>query len=386
MCTGCTACESACLQKCISMKVDDMGNYFPEVCRDNCTNCGLCEKACPINRQIQTYNPTEGYVARYKDKNILHDSNSGGFFSAIADYVIQRKGAVYGAGLDSCHRVRHMCVDKSNIHDLAKLRGSKYVQSNLSGIYKDIRKKLQNDELVCFSGTPCQVAGLRSYLGKDYKSLICIDLVCHGVASPIYFEKYIHYMVKKYDSDISEIKFRNKTYGYHSGTMKITFNNKKVYYGSGRVDYFLKAYYAGAVYREACYNCKFKGLERYGDFTIFDSWHVNQLIDGIIDDDKGYTNVYVNTGKAKKIINELKTELEIYSADVFEMKKLDGRMIDKSFPKANCREKILKDMNADFESTVKNYLKVTKKDYIVEMAKSLVYRFKIYKYFSYKRR
>ena len=229
MCAGCTACESVCPQRCIHMTNDSAGNTFPIKDNQKCIDCGMCIRVCPSYNPPVSYAPIAGYVTRHQNETILNESNSGGFFSALASYIIEHKGTVFGVGFDSAFRVHHMPVSNDNKEDIFRLRGSKYVQSDLSGIFEEIKRRILNEELVCFSGTPCQVAGLRSYLGSDHDNLICVDLVCHGVASPKYFEKYIEYMKKKYKSEIREVRFRNKTYGYHSGTMKISFANNKTY-------------------------------------------------------------------------------------------------------------------------------------------------------------
>ncbi len=384
-CTGCSACVSACPRDCLCMELDEFGNYYPVIDDAKCVGCGIYEKVCPIYSENKLHHPLEGYVARCSDENILFDSNSGGFFTPLANYIIERDGAVYGAAFDENWVLKHHCITQNNSGALEKVRGSKYVQSDLTGIFLDIQKRLQAGCLVCFSGTPCQVAGLRAFLQKEYDNLVCVDLVCHGVAAPLFFQKYIDYMSRKYGRKIKNLKFRNKTYGYHSGTMKIVFEDGKVYYGSGRVDFFLKTYYLGASYRESCYECPYKSIERTGDFTLFDSWHVSSLVENLSDDDRGYTNVYVNTPKAQKIMKNLQRCIS-YPADVNLMKEYDGKMIDRSFKKHPNRDGVLRESQKNFEMAVRDYLPVSLTDRFFEALKKYIFRFGIVKYISFMRR
>lgn len=375
LCTGCTACASICPKNCIKMVDDNEGFLYPYVDESNCVNCGLCEKTCPVNNPPATEDVIEGYVARYKDLKVVADSTSGGSFSAFADYTFKKGGFVYGVGYDSDMRVKHFGINASEKKRVEEMRGSKYVQSDLGECFSEIKSKIDAGHLVCFSGTPCQVAGLKGYLRKDYENLITIDLVCHGVASPLVFRKYVEYQTAKYKSKINKIKFRNKTYGYHSGTMMVSFDNGKQYFGSGRIDYMLKAYFKGASSRYSCYQCPFKGNNRCSDFTIFDSWHIEQLVEGCKDDDRGYTNIFVHTQKGKKILNELDTFLTIWQSDTDKMKKLDGIMIDNNPRMAKCRDVFISELNTkSLQQQIQTYLPVTLKDHLIERMKSIIYK------------
>ena len=375
LCTGCMACKQVCPMQCINTEKTEDGFSYPVIDDCKCNDCGLCKKTCPVNNTLSRNDTLVGYVARYKNDKVVEDSTSGGSFSAFADYVFSINGFLVGAVYDEDMKVVHLGIEKDRKEDASKMRGSKYVQSELNNIFTTIKEKLSKGQLVCFSGTPCQVAGLNSYLGKEYENLITIDLVCHGVGSPLLFRKYLEYMEKKYDSKVVDVKFRNKTYGYHSSTMRVDYENGKKYFGSGRIDYMSKAFFKEASSRESCYKCPFRGKERVGDFTVFDSWHIEQLIKDKKDDDKGFTNLYVNTKKGLAFLDNLKTNLELWEADVDKMRNLDGIMIEKNPIKFSQRDEMLSELaNNDFETTMQKYLPVSNKDKVLESSKNILYK------------
>lgn len=374
ICTGCTACASACHLKCITMQANDEGFLYPHVDENLCINCGNCERVCPVNHPIETHGVLAGYVARYNDPSVVDSSTSGGSFSAFADYTFSKDGILFGVGYDRNMKVRHFSIDHSNREKVIEMRGSKYVQSDLGNSFQNVKDALLENRTVCFSGTPCQVAGLKSYLGKDYDNLITVDLVCHGVASPLVFEKYVEFQKLIHKSNPIDIKFRNKTYGYHSGTMMIEFENGKKYYGSGRIDYMLKAYFKGACSRYSCYDCPYKTMERCSDFTIFDSWNIEKLVPEMKDDDRGYTNIFVHTEKGQKILDEIKNYLFLMETNVGMMKTLDGVMIEKNPKQHPSRGELIKRLNtAAFKDQMQKYLPVTPKDYLVERIKGFLF-------------
>ena len=373
-CCGCTACMNICPTNAIEMKEDEEGFLYPIVNKDKCINCHLCEKVCPvINTKINKKEP-KAYAIRTRDENVLRTSTSGGFFTPLAEYVLANNGIVFGVSYGKDLRVEHVKIDKKNADKIDLLRGSKYVQSYLGTTFKEVKNLLDSNKLVLFTGTPCQLQGLNNFLGKHYDNLITMDLICHGVPSPKLWELYVNYQQKKNKSKIRKVHFRNKTYGYHSGTMKLEFDNKKKYYGSARVDYMLKSFFTEISSRPACYECAFKNRKHICDFTVFDCWHISDLAKEVKDDDKGYTNVFVNTDKGKVILEKIEDKMLIYEVDIDKAISLDGPMVEKSAIPNKNRKEFYKNLNEEgLEKTIKKYINVSYKDKLIEISKKFLY-------------
>lgn len=338
-----------------------------------------CDKVCPIKNQKKEIvdKKIESYAIRCIDHENLKNSTSGGFFLPLAKYIIEKDGMVYGVAFDKVDKkIKHICVNKKNISSLEDLRGSKYVQSCLGEkTFKKIENNLNDGALILFSGTPCQIEGLLHFLQKDYPNLITLDLICHGVPSPRLWNEYIKYQEKIFNSEIIDINFRNKTYGYHSGTMKISFQNGKEYYGSARVDYLLKPFFKEISSRPSCYKCAFKKIHHCSDFTIFDSWNASKLNDKIIDDDKGFTNLFINSEKGVNIFNNIKAEYIVYKTNKNEAIRLDGVMVNNSATPNSKRDQFYKEINKiGLEKTINKFIKVTIKDKTIEKNKNKLYK------------
>ena len=313
-CCGCTACASSCPKSAITMVPDEEGFLYPKIDMRRCIECGACERACPIlNKKTVISEKTEGYIIRIKDNKILYESTSGGAFTALAGYILEQNGIVYGAGYDNNMRV--VCKRATTKQQLQEMRGSKFVQSDLGNIFQDIKKELKEGTTILFSGTPCQVAGLLSFLRKKPDNLLCVDFVCRGVPSPGLWDNYVKYMENKYSSKIVGARFKHKTYGYHTSTMKIDFANGKTYYGSGRVDPYMKAFVREISSRPSCAACAFKGIERPSDVTVFDCYEYSKIT-GKKDDNRGYSSIFVHTEKGGKILEAIKSYIEIQKEDV----------------------------------------------------------------------
>lgn len=264
---------------------------------------------------------------------------------------------------------------------LAQLRGSKYVQSELGNTFTEVKRYLEQGMMVCFIGTTCQNYGLKSFLRKEYENLIMVDLVCHGTPSPKLWDKYLKYQKNKYRSEIREIIFRNKTYGYHSGTMHIRFDNGKVYHGSARVDLMLKSFFKEIASRPSCYQCQFKSLERCSDFTIYDCWHASDLVAGLVDDDKGYTNLIVQSAHGAGIWEKIQDCYESYPADTERAVQLDGIMVRNSAKPHPKREAYYVDIDKEaLDVHINRYIPITRKDFLIERSKKIIYRLGIYRF------
>ena len=304
-CCGCTACANICPNEAITMIADKEGFLYPSIDEKRCVDCGMCQKICPIMKQ-QFFNnfKQKAFLFQNKNEKIRKESTSGGFFSAISEYVINKGGIVIGASFDNDWKVIHTMANNSR--ELCKFRKSKYVQSNLGKMYTKIKEQLNRGTLVCFSGTPCQVAGLKSYLQWDYDNIILIDIMCHSVPSPLYFEKYKKYICDKLNAKkILDINFRDKRkFGYKYPMMTIETDNG-IYSEGIDTDPYLRAFFKDYSVRPSCYNCKFKTQKRVSDITIWDCFNISE-IDKSFDDDKGTTRMLIHSKKGLNILNQLK--------------------------------------------------------------------------------
>lgn len=306
-CCGCGGCSNICPQQCIEMAADNEGFLYPKIDGNACINCDLCEKVCPqLNVEPDETKEQWGYVVQNKDEKILEESTSGGAFTAIAEYVIDNGGIVYGAAYDNEFNVIHTSVD--NKEDLYRFRNSKYVQSNTGECYKEVKDHLDKGRLVCFSGTPCQVEGLYHFLGRKHKNLILVDVVCRAVPSPLLWKKYLNLKKRQYNNEIVYIKFRDKkNYGYQYSQFSIYDKNKQIYNNGIESDPYLRAFFSNICDRPSCYNCKFKKRYRVSDFTIWDCFEIYKF-NKELDVNKGVTKILIQSQKAQ---------------DIFEIKKND---------------------------------------------------------------
>lgn len=311
-CTACTACLHSCAHQAIQMEMSREGFLYPQIDDSKCTNCGLCSSICPSNRKdnIESgYDRQQPYLAWSNNDKERMASSSGGLFSAIANYVIEQGGVVCGAAYDSDMTVRHMIVD--NAEDLDKLRGSKYVQSILGDVFKSIKAFLKGGRLVYFVGTPCQVAGLKSYLRKDYESLITSDLICHGVPSGELFKKQVRTLESKLGKKIINILFRSKNrFGQGCDFQVVTADKKSYFYCAELVPYFT-GFWKNLTLRESCYRCKYASLQRIGDITLADFWLVKKCFQDVRTS-KGTSLVFVNSKKGDDTLDALKKMNRIY--------------------------------------------------------------------------
>lgn len=373
-CCGCTACASICPKHCIKMVPDNEGFLYPFVDVENCVKCGLCENVCPIlNNKISDKEPY-ALILRNNDEKILSESTSGGAFTAIAEAMIDQKEAdIYGAAYKKNMVVSHACVTKKE--DLHMFRGSKFVQSNLEGAFQDIKEKLCHDKVVVFSGTPCQVAGLKNFLrNTNTEKLYCIDLVCRGVPSPKLWNIYIENMKRKYNSRIVDARFRSKTYGYKSSTMQLKFENNKVYSKSGRIDPMMKLFTKEMCSRPSCESCAFKGKSRESDLTLFDCKKYTKVT-GLKDDDKGYTSVLVHSPKGAQMIEFASNLMDIQNVEIDKLILYCGIMVNSSAKANSKRTQFYEDLGkVSLDEIIQTYVPISKKDRFIEFMKGFLYK------------
>lgn len=331
-CCGCHACATVCAKHCITMKSDEEGFLYPVVDKDTCTDCGLCEKVCPVINQDEPRKPLKVYAAKNKNEKIRHQSSSGGIFTLLAEKVINEDGVVFGAQFDKDWNVIHAWTD--TIEGIAAFRGSKYVQSTIGDTYREAREFLKQGRKVLFSGTPCQIAGLKKYLCKDYDNLLTVDVVCHGVPSPLVWRTYLEETRKQIraksgvgknsvSSSIDElpvitgISFRDKTNGWKKYGFSLRYaaseaaentvsaplyKEEKEMLQPFTENVFMQGFLANLYLRPSCYTCATRSGKSGSDISIADFWGVQNYYPKF-DDDKGTGLILINSEKGKEVYN-----------------------------------------------------------------------------------
>lgn len=312
-CSGCTACLSVCSKKAITMVEDKEGFLYPKVDKKLCINCGACIKVCHLKDnkyKILKNNNLESIAFKHKSSEVLYNSSSGGAFTAISDYILKNKGQVYGVVFNNEMKVIHSVAN--NVDERNKMRGSKYVQSDIRGIFKEIKQSLkETDKFIMFQGTPCQVAGLKSYLGDNINSerLLLCDIVCHGVTSPLFWREHINFIEKKYKRKILNYKFRSKIRGWGYHIEGFSFDNKKFNTKSALSQAYKNIFYTENAFRPSCYNCKYTDVNRVSDITIADFWGLQKTMPEFFDR-KGVSLILINTEKGNDVFNNIKNNCE----------------------------------------------------------------------------
>ena len=313
-CCGCSACASKCPKHCITMKTNEEGFLYPFVDTDNCISCGICQNVCPILDvdRNQINNLREAWGARTVDKNVLLSSSSGGVFSSLAKKIINENGVVFGAAFsDDFQFVHHILI--KYIDEIKVLMGSKYIQSEMGDCFFKVKRQLEMGELVLFSGTPCQIAGLKGFLGKDYDNLFCVDVICHGVPSKYVWQSYCNSIAKKTGKDIAGVNFRNKRNGWKNYGIELKMNNDNYYYCEARDDSFLRMFVNSYCLRDSCYKCEVKN-NVVSDITIGDFWGVENIAPEI-EDELGVSLILIHTPKGKELFEKIKNQLHALEVD-----------------------------------------------------------------------
>lgn len=309
-CCGCTACASICPKDAIYMKPDACGFLYPQVDNDKCIKCGLCDTICPFNDEYEkslNFAKPLVYGARHKDLNEVMKSRSGAAFVAISDLILDSGGVVYGAGYTENFRVVHKrAIDKQGRDEF---RGSKYVQSDLSGIFRQVRDDLKNGMVVLFSGTPCQTSGLNKFIGSKLReNLLLVDIVCHGVPGPYIWRDYLKYVEKKCGKKIKSVDFRDKQdLGWKSHYESLTLDDGKKFVSREYTNLF----YKHIMLRYSCEVCHFCNITRPSDITLADFWGWEKTDEDFNKDDKGCSLILVNTDKGKQTFDIIKSKLNL---------------------------------------------------------------------------
>lgn len=301
-CTGCTACAAVCPKGCIAMEPDADGFLHPAVDESKCVSCGLCERVCPVlNRAELNHTPT-ACAAKSRDEASRLASTSGGVFTELARSVLTQGGAVFGAAYDEAFRVVHICAEDET--GLARLRGAKYAQSDPGDTFREVKQRLEKGQQVLFSGTPCQVLGLKSFLKRDYDNLLLVDLVCHSVPSPLAWEKYLQYISEGKTLTAVNLRCKDTGWSRYGYCNRFDFAD-----GSCRMDksgdsLYMKLFTGGYITRPSCESCPAKGYARVSDLTLGDFWGIWNIRPEL-DDDRGISLVLVQTKKGQTALEEL---------------------------------------------------------------------------------
>jgi coenzyme F420-reducing hydrogenase beta subunit len=291
------------------MKENDEGFLYPSIDVQNCINCGLCTKTCMVDVKSEAVFEKKAYAMSNKDDAVRNDSSSGGVFTLIAEYVISNGGVVYGAAFDEQYNVEHIRISKQS--DIWRVRSSKYVQSRIGDCYIQAKKDLDAGLKVLFTGTPCQIAGLKGYLKKDYDNLLCQDVMCHGVPSPKLWRKYLSELnIGK----ICNISFRDKITGWSQYSVRIEGKEgllREQFYKNA----YMKAFLEDIVLRMSCHNCNYKNLNYFSDITLADFWGLDKAYPEL-DDNRGVSLAIVNSSKGLQIIKEIASKANINEVDI----------------------------------------------------------------------
>lgn len=315
-CCGCSACKNICPKKCISMVEDQEGFSYPKIDIKSCINCKMCEHACPIiNKKSKDFanKVIESYAIFNKNESTRKNSSSGGLFPLFAEKILDLNGIIIGAAFDDNFVVRHVAIE--NKTELYKLQSSKYVQSNPQNIFQITKTYLDDGRTVLYSGTACQIAGLKSFLRKDYENLYTIDVLCHGVPSPMILQKYLDYRREKANDDkISSVSFRDKSTGWKSYNTKIEFEHS-TYLDKQVNDPYMKLFLGEAILRPSCHDCKFKDMNRDSDITLGDAWGINKIFPKM-DDDKGTSVMFIHSEKGRKLAESILEDTTYIKSDL----------------------------------------------------------------------
>ena len=303
-CCGCGACMQVCPKGAIIMQADSEGFLYPLVNEQECIKCGVCLKTCPIlNNKKQEFLP-KVYVAKNKNTEVQKQSSSGGIFSILADYILDQNGVIFGAAFNKNWEVYHRFIEKKE--DLNLLRRSKYVQSNTLETFKETRRFLEEGRQVLYTGTPCQIAGLKSFLNKHYNNLLTADIICHSTPSPKVWEEFLKQNYQK--EKIRKIDFRDKKDGWDKSKLLFYFKGGKVEPQNREMSPFRVGFGAALFCRPSCHKCYFKDNNRFSDFTMGDAWGYKDYAPEMFDKN-GLSVIFVNNKKAEELFDKLKGNL-----------------------------------------------------------------------------
>lgn len=387
LCTGCGACVNSCAHSAIRMSEDTEGFLMPIIDKEKCIDCGLCQKRCPqLNAlQVDMKKQCVYAVINYEDRTV---SSSGGAFSMFARYILSQGGIVYGAAFEPFPHLKHIGIEY--IEDLDKLRGSKYVQSDVGESYKEAKSYLKKGRMVLFTGTPCQIAGLYTFLcGNRYENqLFTLDLVCHGVPNVKVFATYLQKLKKTLStnlaeqSDVLDFRFRTLDSWDYRPAVKFSAKNSWVLLYQEK-NAFMSSFFKGILFRKSCYSCSYANCERMGTFTIADFWGIGagkQKFKKNVA--SGVSLVLDNYGKMTELLSEFGDKCYIEERTLEEARAKNDNL-NFAFPRPDERNTAVDDM-LDKSVTLMQYsekyhlLDNFFKNLIKKTFKNIIYKFHLY--------
>ncbi|SDI72248.1 Coenzyme F420 hydrogenase/dehydrogenase, beta subunit N-term [Pseudobutyrivibrio sp. 49] len=375
-CSGCGVCMNACPKGAISLKEDERGFVFPQIDSDICIGCGACKKVCGYNNIPELNSVKKSYAVSNKNTDSIRKSASGGAFYILAKKIIEQGGYVYGASMekeDDALTAKH--IEISSVNQLNKLQGSKYVQSDVGYIYKEVKKRAINGDSVLFSGTPCQVAGLKNYLGKEYSNVILVEIICHGVPNSRLFKDFIRYNQRKNNCVIGNFFFRDKTHGqgYTTKTVFTKNNKQQVKIGKGELTAYIRFFSKSLILRDSCYSCPFAQGSRVADFTIGDYWgFAKEHNDQNMNEKNGISCVLCNNEKAIDFLDECKNDFNIIESEYSKIAK-HNKQLNGPTEKSSDRDMVLETyVKSGYSSLEKLYWRKYPKDKVKYIISAII--------------
>ncbi len=331
LCTGCSACSQICPCGAIAMEADDEGFLFPRIDENRCNGCGLCSRTCPVSKcsgnvgATPVYNGKKAFACRSLNDGTRERSSSGGIFSELADKTLRSGGVVFGAAFDGDFNVRHAFTE--NIEGLDELRRSKYVQSAAGNTFRLAKEFLDAGREVLYCGTPCQIAGLKSFLGKGYEKLTACDLACFGVPSPKVWQMYLGFLKDRHKSGIKGISFRDKSGGWKEYRMRISFANGGEYLVKAKDELYFIGFGKNIFSRRSCFDCRFRMQNSAADITLADFWGIDKMSTGISDDNMGISLAITHTVNGENALAAIGSTVAMTECDAAEAVRYNPRLV-----------------------------------------------------------
>lgn len=372
-CVGCTVCFEVCPVGAIHIKKDDFGFFNSVINHSICIDCGKCIKYCPQNAKLLNEKPYKSFAFQCTtNSDLLKESSSGGIFSLLGEHVLMKGGCVYGVSAEDPRNICHIRID--TVEGLKLLRGAKYVQSNLDGVFRRVKNDLDSDIMVLFSGTPCQIAGLKKFLGCSYKTLVCTEIVCHGVPSPKVFDCYLDSIERRHHSKVKTIRFRDKRAGWNNYKVAIKLDDGREIVSLGRNNNYIRGFVNNLYSMKACSACRYKLRSSMADITIGDFWGIESIVPEYRNYHKGVSIVFISTTQGKRIIDSILGDN--FSHDIL----LDDAIsynpsIISSSPPNKYRDNFLKEVRPEtFDFDIEKYIGTKPKISVKDIIKSLMYK------------